>query len=456
MAYKPEDAHMSIQKDYFDFGQSYYSTDKEYLEVDAHPEADAIRKIVGKDHSHVYVQELEYKRDSIAVVCPFCGSHEVRYVRCAQKRWVVNAYICVTPHVVGFRTGKVQCKRCHKNFSDYPRGIHAYLRHSDQMLYYIFIGLRNDSIEGVCRRYRIDHKTVTKYLLKYVKIEPNWDALAREEELRFEVDEHSFGGRDLVITIVESITKQVIAILNGCRKKDLQEYLRSIPLDVKEKVHVCATDLKPSYSNALKEWKSDIISCADPFHVVRLATQLVDKERLFIQGEKKGIKIPAGPLRTGGERLRDSARWKRKQILIKYPTIEIAYRIKENIRAMYLCSDVHSATLLFDATIKEIIDACENDTYFGIRKELQTFLRTLQRWRKQILNYFIYHLSTARVEGFHTRIKLIKRISYGFVRKDTYRSKITLGLCKDGYKYMNITFTPPDYTQKGDTIKKVA
>jgi transposase len=447
---------MSMNSDYFDFGQSYYSTDKTYCKVDEHIEKEAIRKVVGVAHSHVYVQELTYIRTGLHGVCPWCGCRDMRYLRCAQKRWVVNAYVCVTPHVVGFRTGRLQCRDCGRNVSDYPRGIHAYLRHSAQMLYFIFTALRHDSIEGVCRRYHIDHKTVTKYLLRHVNIAPNWDALSHEKEVRFEIDEHSFGGRDLVITVVESVTKQVIAILNGCTKKDLQEYLQTIPLHVKKKVRVCATDLTPAYCRVLKEWKSDVIVCADPFHVVRVSTQLMEKERLFMQSEKKGTKIPSGPLRAGGERLSPTARQKRQQILTQYPTIEIAYRIKETIRAMYLCGDSTRATLLYDAAVKEITDACADATYFGIRKELQTFLRTLQRWREHILHYFIYHLSTARVEGFHTRIKLIKRISYGFVRKDTYRSKITLGLCKEGYKYMQITFTPPDYTRKNRNVQKAA
>ncbi|RLD08417.1 MAG: hypothetical protein DRI44_09815, partial [Chlamydiae bacterium] len=130
-------------------------------------------------------------------------------------------------------------------------------------------------------------------------------------------------------------------------------------------------------------WKKDIKICADPFHVVGLANRLVNEERRFLQSQDKKRKLPAGPLHCGGERLRAEARQKRNIMLNKYPTLMISYQLKEEIRAMYLTKDATEARLLFEDI-----------------------------------------LSTAMVEGFHTHIKLIKRISFGFKNKEIYRTKI--------------------------------
>ena len=46
--------------------------------------------------------------------------------------------------------------------------------------------------------------------------------------------------------------------------------------------------------------------------------------------------------------------------------------------------------------------------------ELQTFRRTLLRWRNQILAYFDTGLTNGRTEGFNSKAKLVKKRAYGY------------------------------------------
>ena len=46
--------------------------------------------------------------------------------------------------------------------------------------------------------------------------------------------------------------------------------------------------------------------------------------------------------------------------------------------------------------------------------ELQTFRRTLMRWRREILAFFASGLTNGRTEGFNNKAKLTMRKSYGF------------------------------------------
>jgi len=225
-----------------------------------------------------------------------------------------------------------------------------------------------------------------------IEITPDWDKLSQQKEVRLEVDEHSFGGRDMVITIVEAVSHQVLAILKRDTMEALKVYLKTIPKKVKEKVSVASTDLNASYWRVLKEWKKDIKLCADPFHVVGLANRLVNEERRFLQGQDKKRKLPVGPLRCGGERLRDEARQKRNIMLKRYPTLMISYQLKEEIRAMYLTKDATEARLLFEDILSTIDEALSQRELLGIRQELATFSETLHRWRERILNFFEYGL----------------------------------------------------------------
>ena len=428
-----KDIHLSIN-----VGLSYYITFCGGLKDIDEKSRLLIKKVVGESRNEVYVERVNYDQESAKLKCPQCGSGKARYLRQIKERWVWYADINGVAVVVGFRAGRWKCSKCGRTYNNYPRGVMSYSRHSMIMMISVLKALKKESIESVCRKYHIDHKTVNRFLLDKIEITPDWDKLSQQKEVRLEVDEHSFGGRDMVITIVEAVSHQVLAILKKDTMKALKDYLKTIPKKVKKKVSVASTDLNASYWRVLKEWKKDIKLCADPFHVVGLANRLVNEERRFLQSQDKKRKLSVGPLRCGGERLRDEARRKRNIMLKRYPTLMISYQIKEEIRAMYLTKNTVEARLLFEDILSTIDKALSQRELLGIRQELATFGKTLRNWQERILNFFEYGLSTAMVEGFHTHIKLIKRISFGFKNKEIYRTKILLGLDHRNQKILKI------------------
>ena len=56
--------------------------------------------------------------------------------------------------------------------------------------------------------------------------------------------------------------------------------------------------------------------------------------------------------------------------------------------------------------------------------ELQTFRRTLIRWRREILAYFETRLTNARTEGFNNKAKLVKKRAYGYRSFRNYRLRL--------------------------------
>ncbi|MEE9390422.1 MAG: transposase [Candidatus Aminicenantaceae bacterium] len=54
--------------------------------------------------------------------------------------------------------------------------------------------------------------------------------------------------------------------------------------------------------------------------------------------------------------------------------------------------------------------------------------RTLKKWRPYVLNFFDNQTTNAYTEGLHTKIKMIKRISFGFRNVDAYVRKVLLSL----------------------------
>ena len=56
--------------------------------------------------------------------------------------------------------------------------------------------------------------------------------------------------------------------------------------------------------------------------------------------------------------------------------------------------------------------------------ELQTFRRTLMRWRREILAYFCTGLTNGRTEGFNNKPKVVKKRAYAYRSFRNYRLRL--------------------------------
>jgi transposase len=66
---------------------------------------------------------------------------------------------------------------------------------------------------------------------------------------------------------------------------------------------------------------------------------------------------------------------------------------------------------------------------FGVEEmarpcELETFRRTLLRWRREIVAYFGTGLTNARTECFNNKAKLVKKRAYGYGSFRNYRLRL--------------------------------
>ncbi len=408
-------------------GDNYYSIYEGPTEgIDAEARI-KIDKIVGDSQRSVYVNRVQYAMEGVPPRCRYCDG-SARRRGTTEERWVWYADMNGIAIVVGFEAGRWQCRHCGRSWNDYPRGIRRYMRHSVCLLHEMVERMGRQSIKSVCRRYNIEYRTLVRLLREEITLEIDWGRLSQQEEIHLVIDEHSFRKHDYVLTIVEGVSGTVLALLEDDKKATLKQFLATIPEKVKHKVQVGATDMRESYWRVLKEWKSDIAMCADPFHVVQSVTKKLNQERCFMQSENKPERLPSLPLRKGNERLTQRQRLKLAEVCAKYPTIKWLYDIKEAVREMYKESDLHLASQRFEWCMQLIEEGITRRELLGIHSELRTIRRTMKNWQERILNYFIYHRSTAQVEGQHTTIKMLKRQSYGFKRKDIYRIKMMLGL----------------------------
>ncbi len=57
----------------------------------------------------------------------------------------------------------------------------------------------------------------------------------------------------------------------------------------------------------------------------------------------------------------------------------------------------------------------------------------LRLWRQEILNYFDYPYTNGFLEGKNNRIKVIKRVAYGYRNPTNFRQRILLTNLKEAH-----------------------
>jgi len=109
-------------------------------------------------------------------------------------------------------------------------------------------------------------------------------------------------------------------------------------------------------------------------------------------------------------------RWQRLgELLDRYPSLRGFCWTKERIRELNRQESREGATR-FLATIMFNLKSDDG--------ELIRSANTLKRWREPILNHFVNHTTNGFTEGYNTKIKMVKRMSYGLGNVEVYWRKM--------------------------------
>lgn len=230
------------------------------------------------------------------------------------------------------------------------------------------------------------------------------------------IDEHSFAGRDLMITITDVTHRNLLAILPNDRKATLEHFLETMPISAKNRITSVCIDMNSSYREAALGALRNAPVVIDKFHVIQYCNvQLEELRQLYTTSR---YPLPKKLLERNREDLEPEDRRRLATMFRRYGVIEEMWRLKEWFRALYRLTSKAEAARRYDAVLAGLASEA--------RPRWQVVHRTLTRWREYILNYFDHRITNAYTEGVHTRIKLLKRISYGFRNKQNYIAKMTL------------------------------
>ena len=249
----------------------------------------------------------------------------------------------------------------------------------------------------------IDRKRLKRNLPRYKDL----------RELKYlGVDEVSVRrGHRYLTTAVDLESGRVLYVGQGRRRASLEPFIKRLKrAGVRPKA--IALDMWKPYARAIKCHYRLLPLVYDVFHILadysRTLNEIRVEEYKKLEGQEQGrfIKGSRYLLLKGQEKLSLPAQFKLQQLLAINRPISIAYVLKEDLRRLWSLPTRYQAARFLSDWIEKALSS-------GIT-QLARFARKLRRHTDGILNYFNFRISNAKVEGINNRIKVIKRMAYGY------------------------------------------
>jgi len=351
------------------------------------------------------------------VSCPHCSSSRLySHGRCNPRKvlhnWRSGKKIYLELHRQRWR-----CRECNHSFNDGAELLRTYSRITKKAEVEVLWQLKDRSFSQVTRELGVGYGTQRRLLEREID-EEALDFIQGEDEIFLGIDEHSFRHQELVHTVTEVKQRKVLGILRDDRIVTLKEFLTKIP---KDKVKEVCIDMKESLRKAAENLFPDAKVVLDHFHVVADANRRMDEARRIEQdvNRKRKVKIPKKIFLIGREKLSEEKGQRLSELLDRYSSLKGFYWAKEKIRELYRQEGREEAAKLLDSIIFNL--KSDDDG------ELIRWGNTLKRWREPILNHFDNRTTNGFTEGCNTKIKMLKRISYGLGNVEVYLRKMLLG-----------------------------
>lgn len=353
------------------------------------------------------------------VKCPYCLKSTKR-VHQTSSRLIKHSILDFSIVVLNLLVRRFKCSHCKKVFTEKFPGIDR-RRTTVNFRLQLLEWLKRNSFRYIGQKFNISPSTLVRYLLEMngdIKID--WDKI---DVTKLGIDEHSFRGKRMIITITDLKNKKLLAILKGDSQAVLERFINEIPSKNKVKIDETCTDLRSSFRPVLERCLPGAMLTADRFHVESLFRRALDEIRSVVQEEGIGRRMNMKKILWANKDTLDEYELKRLELIFKkyekYPVLKQAWIIKEQVIHMYRAYSEKEAEKRFNHVMM-LLETPEYSRY------LATLKRTFKKWETPILNYFKNKTTNGFTEGCHTKIKLIKRVSYGFRNIDNYIAKMTL------------------------------
>lgn len=381
--------------------------------------------VVGYDYVRVRYEggkvifTIRHKRDKLR--CSVCNGRDV-IMKGTAKRQFKTIPIGSKVVFLNLEVQRISCLRCGSvrqaslGFAD-PRFsyTHAFERYALELS-------RHMTIQAVARHLGVSWDVIKE--MQKRDLTRRFSRPCLKELRRIAIDEISvLKGHRYLTVVLDMISGAVIFVGNGKGADALDPFWKRVKR-ARAKIAAVAMDMSPAYISAVSTHLPEATIVFDHFHVVKLFNDRLSELRRDLYHEAKDLlqkEVLKGTrwlLLKNPENL-DSKRGERDRLndaLQLNQPLSCAYYLKEDLRQIWLQPNKEKAQIVLTDWIKRAQTS-------GV-KMLIKFAKTLAAFQSGILSYYDYRISSAPLEGTNNKIKVMKRMAYGFRDMEFFKLKI--------------------------------
>jgi transposase len=226
-------------------------------------------------------------------------------------------------------------------------------------------------------------------------------------------------GHRYATVIVEPSTKRVLWVCRGNGREAIRPFFEQLGPRGRQRLKAVAMDMNGAYEEEVRYQCPLVEIVFDLFHVVaKYGREVIDRVRVDeanrLRDDKPARKVIKGArwlLLRNRENVKPEARVKLDELLQANRKLTTVYVLKDDLK--------HLWDYVYEGAARRFWEQWYNRAVFSRIEPLKKFARRLKKYLPGILAHCRWRLHTSLLEGINNKIKVIKRMAYGF-RDDEY------------------------------------
>ena len=351
--------------------------------------------------------------------CPCCHAktskvHDYRF------QLIKDIPIYYKDTYIYYRKRRYVCKQCGKRFYEKNTFLPKRARKTNRLSAFIIEQLKEkQSMKDVAKISNVSSTTVSK-LLPYLATSASY----LPEVLCIDEFRGNAGNYKYQVSLIDGKLRKPIDIIECRHKHYLFSYFNKFTLVERKKVKYVIMDLWQPYKDLAKIYFPNAQIVADRFHYVRYIVQAVDTVRKKVQSkltaeERKYFKHSKKLLLSRYINLTQEQRKELEYILINYSEeLRRVYNEKESLLNIVHSGEKYGAIDKLNKWVKDNLDS-------GY-EVLTECAKTYTNWISEIRNSLLVPYSNGVMEGYNNKIKVLKRVAFGFRNFQNFKARILL------------------------------
>ncbi|HBC2727353.1 TPA: ISL3 family transposase [Enterococcus faecium] len=394
--------------------------------------------LIEKEYKGVQAQFIKGRLDDSPSHCEHCGS--IRIIR--NGSYTTRTQILKVKEkltILELKRTRFLCYDCGQTFSAKTDLVDEHHQLTKELKQAILMELyENQSRKLIAKKYFVSDGTVTRILREATKhYQPRMNFLPTVLCMDEFKSMKSVSG-SMSFICVDGTTHQLFTILEDRRLYKLTQYFLHFPRKARLKVKYLVMDMNASYCQLLKTVFPNAEIVTDRFHIVQHINRSFNQLRVQIMNR----------FRTShSENQKKYRRLKRywKLLLKDSTTLEPLKRHYHRLFKRPISqTEIVDELLSYNEELRTAYHFCQLLRYYFVKRGTEGFQETLKtisstlpqsfkkkftifhRYQSGISNAFKVSHSNGVTEGLNNKIKLIKRIAFGYRNFYNFRARIYL------------------------------